>query len=73
MTESTCEWEYRPGIGNTHWALTTCSRGFNYLSRLNLSEPAVGCADFYNGRICPICGKTIKVTYSYLIPIHGRS
>ena len=66
MTKETCRWIYRPGTNNTHWAMTTCKKGYNYLSKLNGSEPYVGVADSYNGRMCPICKKSIKMDYSII-------
>ena len=58
-----CIWVYRPGTNNSHWAFTTCKSGFNPLTRIPASEPFVGCADFYNDRLCPICDKPIKMNY----------
>lgn len=58
-----CRWIYRPGINNSHWAMTTCKKGFNYLSKINHCEPYIGCADAYNNRLCPICNKSIKIDY----------
>ena len=62
-----CRWIYRPGTNNSHWANTTCKPGFNYLSRLKDGSPSsVGCANWYNGKECPICGKPIKMDYSII-------
>lgn len=58
-----CRWIYRPGNNNSHWAHTTCKPGFNYLSKIIGTESKVGCADVYNGRRCPICGKNIRINY----------
>lgn len=64
--QKTCRWIYRPGTDNSHWAMTTCKKGFNYLSKLNDLESYVGVANYYNGRSCPICGKSIKMDYSII-------
>jgi len=58
-----CIWIYRPGNNNSHWAMTTCVKGFNYLSKISSCDQVVGCADLYNNRQCPICGKPIKMDY----------
>ena len=58
-----CVWVYRPGTSNSHWAFTTCKPGFSPLTRIPDSEPFVGCADFYNDCLCPICDKPIKMDY----------
>lgn len=53
-----CKWVVRDGTHNTFWAHTPCVSGFNYLSRINRVEQI---KPFYNGRICPICGKQIEI------------
>ena len=58
-----CVWVYRPGTDGSHWAYTPCQPGFNYLSKIARSEPLVGVADAYVGRICPICGGKIRMDY----------
>ena len=65
MTEY-CEWVYRPGTGDTHWAYTTCRPGYNPLTRIKPCEPFVGCADLYNGKSCPICNRPIKMNYGII-------
>ena len=64
MNKEKCRWVYRPGTNNSHWANTKCKGGFNYLSRLKNSEPYAGVADYYNNKLCPICGKPIEMDYS---------
>ena len=66
MDNKYCRWIYRPGLNNSHWAYTTCKRGFNYLSKLHNSDPYIGVADYYNNSQCPICGKRIKMDYSII-------
>lgn len=66
MNNKYCRWIYRPGFNNSHWAYTTCKKGFNYLSRLQHSESYIGVADYYNNKQCPICGKRIKMDYSII-------
>lgn len=51
-----CNWIVRDGTNNTFWAYTPCKRGFNYLSRIGKVEQI---KPFYDGRQCPICGKSI--------------
>lgn len=59
-----CEWKYRGGTNGSHWALTSCkSKWYVYLSRLIDKPYYKGCADYYDGRKCCVCGKTIKITY----------
>ena len=53
----TCQWVVRDGVNNTFWAYTPCKRGFNYLSRINKVERI---KPFYDGKECPICGKSIE-------------
>ena len=52
-----CKWVVRGGTRNTFWAYTTCKSGFNYLSKTQNAERI---KPIYDGRICPICGKTIE-------------
>ena len=52
-----CNWVIRPGTVNSFWAFTPCKPGFNYLEKFNKPE---GIAEYYNGRLCPICGGVIK-------------
>lgn len=64
MTRSSnCRWIYRPGTNNSHWAYTACKKGFNPLTRIPASEPFIGCADFYNNKLCPICDRPICIDY----------
>ena len=58
-----CCWIYRPGTNGSHWAYTVCRPGFNYLSKLPSGSPYVGVADFYNGKLCPICWRKIRMDY----------
>jgi hypothetical protein len=60
-----CVWFYRPGILNSHWAHPSCAKSgeFNYLSRITSKEQAPGCADYYNNKACPECGKPIVMDY----------
>ena len=53
----TCRWIVRDGTLNTFWAFTPCKKGFNYLSRINKAEDV---KPWYDGRLCPICGKKIE-------------
>ena len=62
-TNKVCRWVYRPGTAGSHWAFTTCKKGFNLLSKIKGEESEVGCADVYNGRLCPICGRAIRIDY----------
>ena len=55
---NTCKWVVRPGTLNTYWAYTTCKPGCNYLSKVNNADQI---KDAYENRICPICGKNIKL------------
>lgn len=62
-----CRWIYRPGTYNSHFAQLTCKLGeYHYLSRIRESEPLIGVADWYNGRLCPFCGGIIKMDYLIL-------
>lgn len=53
-----CEWAVREGWGNSYWASTPCKKGFNYLSKTNRVSQLKDC---YENRLCPICGKPIKL------------
>ena len=66
MEKEYCRWIYRPGTNNSHWANTTCKGGFNPLTRIKNCEPYVGVADFYNGKICMVCGKPIQMDYALI-------
>lgn len=66
MNKEHCKWIYRPGTDNSHWADTTCKKGFNALTRIKNCEPYVGVADFYNGKKCTICGKPIQMDYTLI-------
>ena len=64
---ATCNWIVREGWNNSFWAFTPCKRGFNYLSKINKASEI---EKAYNGRLCPICGNTIKCNVeliSYLL------
>lgn len=58
-----CNWIYRSGTNNSHWADISCIRKLVYLSKVKECEPFEGCADTYNGRICQSCNRIIKVIY----------
>lgn len=64
-----CRWIYRPGTSGGHFALTTCRPGYNYLSKIISCVPGVGVADWYNGRLCPICGGTIEMDYCFIMEV----
>ena len=53
-----CEWAVREGWGNSYWGSTPCKKGFNYLSKTNRVSQLKDC---YENRLCPICGKPIKL------------
>ena len=58
-----CRWIYRPGTNGSHFA-RICNGQFNYLSKIiSDKEQYVGVADTYNNRLCPVCGKPIKMDY----------
>lgn len=61
-----CKWIYRPGTNGSHFAMAKCDRGFKYLSRIIGSPQVRGCADFYNGKICPACGQVIEMDYTLM-------
>lgn len=67
MSAMKCKWFYRPGVNKgDHFAITSCDRGSKYLSKL-IGEPQVyGVADWYNGKMCPVCGKAIEMDYRVL-------
>lgn len=62
-----CNWIYRPGTNSSHWAKSSCRKGFNYLSRIKNCESYIGVADYYNNKQCPVCGKPIKIDYCILL------
>lgn len=66
MEKKYCEWKYRPGTKQSHWAYTPCRSGFNPLTRIKNSEPYIGVADYYNNCECPICKKPIKMNYGFI-------
>lgn len=66
MSEKYCEWKYRPGTNQSHWAYTPCKSGFNPLTRIENCDPYVGVADYYDGCECPICKKPIKIDYGVI-------
>lgn len=60
-----CRWIYRPGTNGSHWAMASCDHSFKYLSKIRNDTPQLlGCADFYNGKLCPSCGKIVEVEYT---------
>lgn len=66
MEKEYCEWMYRPGTRNSHWAYTRCKPGFNPLTRIKNCEPYIGCADYYDNTECPICKRTVKINYEFI-------
>lgn len=66
MEKEYCNWKYRPGTNNSHWAYTPCKSGYNPLTRIKDCEPYIGVADYYNNKMCPICGKPIKIDYGVI-------
>lgn len=67
-TNDFCIWYYRPATTlYHHFAHTSCG-DMKYLSTLTgtKSKPEKGVADWYNGRLCPQCGKEIKMDYSFI-------
>lgn len=66
MNKKYCEWKYRPGTNQSHWAYTPCKSGFNPLTRIENCDPYVGVADYYNNRECPICKRPIKIDYGVI-------
>lgn len=63
MDNKYCKWVVRPGNNNSLWAHTPCKHGFNPLTKVHrLSDVE----DAYNGRLCPICGRTIKIDMSLM-------
>lgn len=55
---SKCRWVVREGTSDSYWAFTPCKKGFNYLSKVNRVEEI---ETAYEGRECPICGKSIYI------------
>lgn len=66
MKKESCKWIYRDGTHDSHWAVTTCKRGYNPLTKIKKCSPYIGVADFYNGKECPICRKPIEMDYAIL-------
>lgn len=64
--EKICKWTYRPGTNGSHFAKASCDGGFKYLSRIADTVQKEGCADYYNGMVCPSCGKQIQMDYALL-------
>ena len=64
----TCRWIYIPGTNNSHWAHPSCAKSgaINYLSRVVSKEQVPGCADYYNNKTCPECGKIIIMDYGLI-------
>lgn len=61
-----CTWWYRAGTNDTHFAIATCDKKAKYLSKIPKSTQHIRVADFYNDRICPVCGKIIEMKYDLL-------
>lgn len=64
MDNKYCKWVIRPGTSGSLWAHTPCKHGFNYLSKISRPSEV---EDAYNGRLCPICGRTIKIDMSLMV------
>lgn len=62
----TCRWVYRPGTNDSHWARRNCDKDYVPLTKIVKKEPCIGIADYYNGRLCPRCGRIIQVDYVLL-------
>ena len=59
-----CKWFYRPAIQEgEHFAVASCDHISKYLSRIIGEPQEIGVADYYNGKLCPSCGKKIKIDY----------
>ena len=54
-----CRWVVREGNGTPYWALTTCKRGFNPLTKVKHVDEI---KNVYDGCYCPICGRPIKTS-----------
>ena len=54
-----CRWVVREGSGTRYWAMTTCKRGFNPLTRVRHVKDI---KKVYDGCYCPICGRPIKTS-----------
>ena len=66
MMES-CRWIYRPGTNNSCLAVATCDHVMRYLSRINpMDNESIGCADWYNGKLCPGCSRIIQMDYTLI-------
>ena len=61
-----CKWVVRPGTNNSFFAFTPCKKGFNYLSKVKTVDAI---KDVYEGRQCPICGKSIEIVMDLLEPM----
>lgn len=62
-----CIWIYRPGTNGLHLAISSCDHKIKYLSKITENVPqSENCADEYNNRLCPTCGKVIQLDYSIL-------
>ena len=57
-----CTWVFRPGYDGIHFAKARCDGDFKELS-IRIRDPKPGCADWYNGRRCPVCRRPIKIDY----------
>ena len=64
LSNSYCKWVVRPGTNGSFWAHTPCKSGYNPLTKINRANDI---EDAYNGRICPICGRTIKIDMSLMV------
>ena len=57
-----CTWVFRPGYDGIHFAKARCDGDFKELS-IRIRDPKPGCADWYNGRRCPVCKRPIRMDY----------
>ena len=54
-----CRWVVREGNDTPYWAMTTCKRGFNPLTKVRHVKDI---KKVYDGCYCPICGRPIKTS-----------
>ena len=54
-----CRWVVREGNGTPYWAMTTCKRGFNPLTKVRHVDEI---KKVYDGCYYPICGRPIKTS-----------
>lgn len=54
-----CRWVVREGNGFPYWAMTTCKKGFNPLSKVKRVKDI---KKVYDDTYCPICGRPVKTS-----------